>query len=93
MRKLRPLNIALVAAAALTVAAWSVPAAANGERPAGAAVTDKAPSAVAPKKVRRAALRKRIAVTRLPAIPSRWLEPSYERMVAPLRLLIVGIQY
>jgi hypothetical protein len=34
------------------------------------------------------------AVTRLPVIPaSRWIEPSYERIIAPWRLLIVGIQY
>ena len=91
MRKLRPLNTALVAVAALTVAAWSAPAAANGDRPGRAAVTDKGPAVAAPKKVRRAAVRTRIAT---PVIPSsRWIEPSYERFVAPLRLLIVGIQY
>jgi hypothetical protein len=93
MRKLCRLNIALVAAAALTAAAWSAPAAANGERPA--AVTGKGANVAAPKKVRRAAVRNRMsAVTRLPVIPaSRWIEPSYERMVTQFRLLIVGIQY
>jgi hypothetical protein len=91
MRKLRYLNFALVAAAALTVAAWSAPAFANGERPGRAAVTDKGPAVVAPKKVRRAAVRRHIAA---PVIPSsRWIEPPYERYVAPWRLLIVGIQY
>jgi hypothetical protein len=95
MRKLCRLNIALVAAAALTAAAWSAPAAANGERPTRATMSDKGPAVAAPKKVRRAAVRKRMsAVTRLPVIPaSRWIEPSYERIIAPWRLLIVGIQY
>jgi len=95
MRKLRHLNIALVAAGALTAATWSVPAAANGERPGRAAITDKGPNVATPKKVRRAAVRKPIAVaTRVPVIPaSRWIDPSYERIVTPWRLLIVGIQY
>ena len=37
----RRLNIALVAAAALTAATWSLPAAANGERLTGPAVSQK----------------------------------------------------
>ena len=94
MSMLPRLNIALVAAVALTAAAWSAPAAANGERPS-AAVSQKSVNVATPKKVRRAAVRKRVAaVTRLRAIPPpRWFDQPYERVVAQVRLLIVGVGY
>jgi hypothetical protein len=79
----RHLKIALVAAAALTIATWSLPATANGEKPAGASVSEKSVVAT-PKKVRRAALRKRIAWrVRQPApvaVPYPWFAPRYERI-------------
>lgn len=89
----RHLNIALVAAVALTV--WSLPAAANGEKPAGAAVSDKSVVAT-PKKVRRAAVRKRIAwrvPQRVPAVVSYpWFGPRFER-VAVYWPVLLGVGF
>jgi hypothetical protein len=86
---------ALVAAAALTAAAWSLPAAANGQRPSGAAVGERTVDAAAPKKARRAAVRKRVAsANRLRSTaPPHWFYRPYEGVIAHARLLIVGIGY
>jgi hypothetical protein len=95
----RRLNIALVAAAALTVAIWSAPAAANGERPSGAAaVSEKTAGVAVPKKARRAAVRKRVAWAprvRQPIprpIPYGWFGP-YERVAARWPILMLGIGF
>jgi hypothetical protein len=98
MSMLRRLNVALVAAAALTAATWSVPAAANGERPPGAAVSEKVVDAT-PKKAKRTAVRKRIAsVRRMPApipraVPYTWFSPPYERIAAHWPILMLGIGF
>jgi hypothetical protein len=89
------LNIALVAAVALSAAAWSAPASANGERQ-GAAASHKAADVTAPTKARRAALRKRIAWrVRQPlprAVPAGWYVP-YERVAAHWPILFLGVGY
>lgn len=80
----RRLNIALVAAAAVTAATWSLPAAANGQQP-GATVSERKAAVPAPK-AKRAAVRKRIvSVRHVPAsipraMPSTWFAPPYERI-------------
>jgi len=96
---LRRLNIAIAATAALTVAAWSLPAVANGETPSRAAVSDKSPDVATPKKVRRTAIRKRIAALRRvrPAAPApvqyTWFMPPYERVAIRWPMLMLGIGY
>jgi hypothetical protein len=91
----RHLNIAIVAAAALTVATWSLPAAANGEKPAGAGVSEKTVVAT-PKKARRAAVRKRIAWRVQQPVPAPvvypWFAPRYER-VAVYWPVLLGVGF
>ena len=96
MSMLRRLNIALVAAAALAAATWSVPAAANGERPSGAAVSEKVVDAT-PKKTKRAGVRKRVAAAPrvrapLPPVSYRWFAPPYER-VAVYWPVLLGVGF
>jgi hypothetical protein len=90
------LNIVLIAAAALTLAAWSVPAAANGQRPSDAAVSQKSAGVAAPKKARRAAVQKRIAsatLMRRAAPPAYVPYRPYERLIAHLPFLVIGVGY
>jgi hypothetical protein len=90
------LNLVLIAATSLTLAAWSVPAAANGQRPSDAAVSQKSAGVAAPKKARRAAVHRRVASAALvrraappPYVPYR----PYERVIAHLPFLVIGVGY
>lgn len=89
-------NIALVAAAVLTAATWSLPAAANGERP-GPAVGDKTVTVPMPKAKR--VVRKRHAWTArlrqpVPRVVHTWFAPyPYERIAARWPILMLGIGF